>query len=398
MDKHSPYGRPALSRREKMAMTVASVVLLAVSVGVAAYMIMNKPRPERRKPTPSTLIVSVQQLSPSTSQITVPANGTVMPASEVDLKSRVGGEVVWTNPEFVEGGIVDRYDPLVRIDSTEYELALTRAKASYQSALLELKTEQGRQEIARSEWEILGLEERATELDRELALRQPQIAAIEARLEAARADVKQAELNLERTVIRAPFNAVIISATVNQGAQVTAQSILGKLAGSDRYHVEALLPMDRLEWIHIPEKPDNRGSRATVTAGNDRVVDGLVFKLLPDLQPGGLLSRVIIVIEDPLDLTTDNAERRPLLLGDYVTIQIQGRTLDDVFTIEREHLKDGSKVYIADEGDRLEIRDIKVLWSGAQHVLARGLNEGDKLIISDVPAPVEGMELRVSEQ
>ena len=391
----NPSGRTTLSRREKVAVGVASVVALLVAAGLAYYMMTNRPRPERRRPEPRAQIVQVLEMSPTAYRVEVPAMGTVAPALSVELKARVAGEVVWTHPQFVEGGVVREGQTLVRIDPTEYELALIQKKAVLASALLDLKSEEGRQEIARSEWEILGLEETASEMDRELALRQPQLASFEARLEAARAEVRQAELNLERTVVKAPFNALVRATSVSVGAQVPAQGIMATLVGSDVFHVEALVPLDRLEWINIPGGPRDDASRATVTAGNRRAVTGRVLRLLGDLQPGGRLAQVLVEVPDPLDLELTNGERRPLLLGDYVSVSIEGRSLSDVYLVGREQLKDGDTLQIADAEDRLRFHRVDVVWSTLEEVVVRGPEPGERLVVSDIPAPVEGMKLDV---
>jgi RND family efflux transporter MFP subunit len=395
---NNPHGRPPLSGREKFALAVASLVILAISGAVAAYMLMNRPKPERRRPAETSLIVNAQELAESSHQVTIPVMGNVVPAVEVDLKSRVTGEVVWVNPNFQEGGIVKKGQALLRVDATEYELALIRKKAVLESAILDLKTEEGRQEVARSEWSLLGLEENATEMDRELALRQPQLAAFQANLESARAEVSQAQIDLERTTVKAPFNAIVLSTAVDVGSQVTPQGVLAHLAGSDLFFIEALLPLDRLQWIHIPENPKDTGSRAVVRTGTGRVAVGHLYKLLGDLEPNGRLARVLIKIVDPLDLELNNGDRKPFLIGDYVSADIDGRTVDRVFVIERRNLKDGNRVFIADYNDTLHIRDVEVIWSGSDYVLARGLENGERIILSDVPAAVEGMKIRVATQ
>jgi RND family efflux transporter MFP subunit len=397
MDNPHPYGRPPISKREKVALAVAGIVLLAISLGVARYMMTHKPMPQRKKPAAVLPVVQVKELFSTTEQVNIPAQGTVGPALHVDLKTRVAGEIIWTSPEFVEGGIVKKGQALIKIDPTEYELALVGKKALLQSAILDLKSEQGRQEIARSEWEILGLEERATEMDRELALRQPQLAAFEAKLEAAKAELKQAELNIERTVIRAPFNAVIRSTSVEIGAQASVQSAIAGLAGTDTFHVEALVPLDRLPWIHIPDGKTDSGSLALVTTGGSRALEGRIFKLLTDLQPNGRLARLLIEVDDPLDLKKTNGDRRPLLLGDFISVKIKGRTIRDVYAISRAHMKDGGRVFTVDNENRLRIVDVEIVWSGADQVFVRGLKPGTKLIVSDLSAPVEGMELKVQE-
>ena len=394
---NTPHGRPPLTGREKFALTVASIVVLSLSVAVMFYFIRHKPKPERRRPVPANLIVNVTELTPTSRKVTVPVMGSVVPSVEVEMRSRVAGEVIWVHPQFEEGGIVRAGQTLLRIDPTEYKLALVQKKAILESAILDLKTEEGRQEIARSEWELLGLEEKASELDRELALRQPQLTAFKAKLDAARSEVKQAELNLQRTAIKAPFNAIIRSTNVDIGSQVTVQGVLAHLAGSDRFFIEALIPLDRLEWIHIPESSGDSGSAATVSSGTGRTVTGRVKKLLGDLEPNGRQARILIEVTDPLDLKVTNSDRRPLLLGDYVSARIDGRTVENVYIIDRQHLKDGNRIYIADEEDRLRSRSVELIWSSAEYVLVRNIEKGQRLIVSDVPAPVEGMKLQVQE-
>jgi RND family efflux transporter MFP subunit len=393
-----PSSRAPLSTREKVALTVVSIVLLGLSIAVAGYMMVHQPRAERRKPVPSVPVVTVQELSLSDYLVVIPAMGTVVPAKEVDLKAQVGGGIIWTHPEFVEGGIVKRGQELVKIDSVDYELALTSKKALLETAIANLKAEQGKQEVARTEWEILGLGENATELDRELALRQPQLAEIQASLKAAQASVRQAELDLERTVVKAPFNAVVRSANVDKGAQVTTQTSLANLAGTDSYYVEALVPLDRIDWIYFPERSGNPGSLATVETGTGRTRQAWVYKLLGDLEPNGRLARILLEVKDPLDLQNPEQERQPVLLGDYVSADIEGRTIEEVFNISREYLKDGNLIYTVDSEDRLRIKEIDVLWQDVASVVARGLEPGERLVVSELPAAVEGMSVRIAEQ
>jgi RND family efflux transporter MFP subunit len=392
---NNPHGRPPLSRREKFALTVAGIVILAISIAGAFYMVTHRPKPQRYKPVASAPVVEVRELMATSFEVTVPVQGTVIPGREVDLKARVGGEVVWTHRELIEGGLVKKGQTLVKLDPEDYQLALTAKKANLQSAIYDIKAEQGQQEIARSEWELLGLGDKASELDRELALRQPQLAAKQAQLEAARAEVKQAELALERTVIKAPFKAVVQSANIDVGAQVSTQGTLAHLVGSDIFHVQALVPLDRLKWIIFPDGPRSPSSKASVTTGTGRVREGRVLTLMGDLEPSGRLARVLIEVKDPLDLNFRNGDRSPMLLGDYVTVRIQGKTVNNVFSIERSYLNDGRSILTVDSEDRLRTLDVEVVWRGEEEVLAAGITPGTRMVVSDLPAPVEGMKVRV---
>jgi len=392
----NPHGRPPLSGREKFALTVAGIVILVVSLAVARYMLTHKPKPQRRQPVATAPVVKVRVLTPTSYQVTVPVQGTVIPATEVDLKARVGGEVVWTHPELIEGGLVRKGQTLVKLDPEDYQLALTGKKANLESAIYDLKAEQGQQEIARSGWELLGLEDKASELDRELALRQPQLAAKQAQLKAAEAEVRQAELALERTVIKAPFDAVVQSAETDVGAQVSTQGTLARLVGSGIFHIKALVPLDRLKWIILPDRPLTRPSPASVNTGTGRVREGRVLKLMGDLEPNGRLARLLIEVKDPMDLEKINSDRSPMLLGDYVSVLIQGRTVDNVFVIDRSHLKDGRFILTVSNEDRLMIEETDLVWQGLEEVLVTGIPPETRMVISDLSAPVEGMKVRVA--
>jgi len=388
--------RRRLTWGEKIALTVFSLAVLGISAGVSFYMIKNKPKPVRRKPPPAELTVQVRILNLTNHQVSIPVMGTVVPAVQIDLKARVAGEIIWTNPEFVEGGIIRKRDVILKIDPTDYKLALVREKAALETAVYEIKVEQGRQEIAQVEWELLGLKDDASKLDEELALRQPHIREKEVKLEAAKARLEQAQLALDRTVIRAPFNAIIRSVMVDMGGQASTQTTLASLVGTDTYRIQAAIPIDQLRWIRIPNGPGDGGSKVLIHTGTGVVRGGAIQKLLSDLEPSGKLARVLIDVKDPLDLDRSREERRPLLLGEFVRLEIKGRTLEDVFVIPRDALRGGSMIWSADEQGRLRIQDVDVIWQAAEQVLVEGLAPGLKLVISDIPAPVEGMKVKIT--
>lgn len=388
-------GRQRLTAGEKITLTIFGIAIMGISVGVSFYMMNNKPRPSRRKPPPTELAVKVQKLNPTRHQVIVPAMGTVIPAIQIDLKARVAGEIIWTNPEFVEGGIIPRQDVILRIDPADYELGLIREKAGLETAVYEYKVEQGRQEIAKVEWELLGLKEDAAELDRELALRRPHLRDKEVKLQSAKAKLDRAQLDLDRTVIRSPFNAIVRSVHVDVGGQASSQTTLATLVGTDTYRIQASIPVDQLKWVRIPDSPGDKGSDVVIHTGTGVLRKGKVRKLLSDLAPSGRFARMFVDVNDPLDLDRSRGERRPLLLGEFVQIEIEGRTLEDVFIIPREALRDGSRIWLVDTESRLRSREIEVVWQDEEQVFVEGLDPGLNLVVSDIPAPVEGMRVRV---
>ncbi|UCD33241.1 MAG: hypothetical protein JSV38_05070, partial [Desulfobacterales bacterium] len=138
------------------------------------------------------------------------------------------------------------------------------------------------------------------------------------------------------------------------------------------------------------------GSIAGIVYGQGHERTGVVARLMGDLAIQGRMARVLIDVTDPLGLNASTEDRAPLLIGDYVRVEIQGRKLDRVFQIPRTALKDNSKIWIVGDNQTLEIRKVHPVWRDPEIVLLQdGVEQGERLIVSDLPAVVEGMAVRV---
>lgn len=393
-DNQTPSGK------KRMILKIAlPLVILALGLLGATYLKRSGPGPQRKPPRKITSLVQVMPLQKGDETVSVKAMGTVTPAREVSLKSRVSGEVVAIHPEFAPGGFLAAGDEVLRIDPTDYELDIAFKKAQVADAAYKLKMEIGHQAVAKREWALL--KGNKSDKDAELALRKPHLEKARADLAAARAELKQAEINLERTRITAPFNAVVRERHVEVGSQVSIQETLADLVGTDEYWVKVSTPLDRLEWIQIPKSAADAGSDVVIRYGTGaQVRTGTVIKLLSDLETQGRMARLLVSVTDPLDLSDPASGRAPLLIGEYVQANIRGRELTDVFRIPRIALRDGEKVWIADDDDALAIHEVEILWRDSDTVLFRDGFEAApraRLIVSDIAAPVEGMPVRVSE-
>lgn len=398
MNDEKPPGSPPRPGKKTLILKITlPLAILCVGFLGSAYLKSSGPKPQRKPPRKMVSLVQVMPVQKADETVSVQAMGTVVPARELTLESRVSGEIVWMHPEFAPGGFLKAGEETLRLDPTDYELDLARKKSQVADAAYRLKLELGHQAVAKREWQLLKGNKSAKNAD--LALRKPHLEKARADLAAAKAELKGAELNLERTRITAPFNAVVRERYVETGSQVASQEKLADLVGTDEYWVQASVPVDRLRWLRIPRTAEEEGSEVAVRYGTDaQVRTGIVIKLLSDLEAEGRMARLLVSIKDPLDLSNPASDRPPLLIGEYVQVEIQGRELFDVFRIPRSALRDGARVWIAAPDDTLAIREVEPLWRDADTVLLRdGLQIGDRLILSDIAAPVAGMPLRVSD-
>lgn len=237
---------------------VATVIL--VIAGLLGYRFAtSKPKAERKKPVSITPVVTVQQLQVANHQTVVEVMGTVIPAKEMTVRSRVTGEIIKVHPDFLEGGLLKKSEMVVQLDDVDYKIIKLQQEANLAKCSSDLKLEEGSQDIAKREWELLGTDKDATALDRELALRVPQLKSKQAAYDSAKVALDKAKIDLERTKITAPFNSVILTADVQLGDQINSQTQLAKLVGTDAFHVQVSVPISKLTWIKIPGQPHRTG-------------------------------------------------------------------------------------------------------------------------------------------
>ena len=379
-----------LKKNIKIALPVA---LILGALGISMILVKTAPKAEKKRPQKQASLVDTRPLKAENETVVLKLTGTVIPAEEIRLRSRVNGEVIHLSPEFLEGGLLKKGDPLLTIDPIDFELAKAQAQASLQKATFEYKLELGRQEIARSEWELLGLGDDATDSEKELALRIPHLTASQAALDAAKASLERAELNLTRTTLRAPFNTVILSRNVNVGSQAAQQDILATLAGTDTYWIQVSIPVDRLHWITIP------GSLATLHTASGATREGHVIKRLGNLEEKGRMARILIAVDDPLCLKPENKNATSLLIGQYVRVDVRGLELEQVYAIPRNALHENRFIWIASPENTLDIREIDVRWRAEKTILISGnVSNGDRLITTELTTPMQGLTLNTGEK
>jgi RND family efflux transporter MFP subunit len=383
-------------RKKRILKIVLPAIIIVAGVAAAFYLKNTGPKSKRQPPVKLAPVVQVKPLFPANHIVMLNAMGTVVPAREVELKPQVTGKVIDISPEFIEGGLLEAGTLVLKIDPEDYKLALIQKEKALADANYSLKLELGRQEVAKREWELLNGDKDAEDREVELALRKPHLEKAKAELNAAKAELEKAYLDLSRTKIKAPFNAMVRSRLVNLGSQVTPQERLAELVGSDSYWIQASVPLDRLSWIQIPRSLGDPATRARIIYAQGYERAGTVIRLMGDLSPEGRMARVLIEVEDPLGLKNSKNDQPPLLIDDYVRVEIEGKKLENVYKIPRTAFRDNSYIWIAGENSTLKIIEVHPVWRDAGVVLVdNAIKPGDCLIISDLPAPIDGMPVQV---
>lgn len=406
MTPHKPPAAPGEVRRapNKLASFIVHFLLpsiaLVCGIAITIYLLGTKPEAKKRKRPPSVTLVEILEAEAGPQQTLLYAMGEIVPAREVDLKPLVSGEVIEMDNNFVPGGHYAAGQTLLKIDPTDYQFAIQQLQSEATSADNDLLLEMGNQRIAEKEFSLLG--EQVSPEERALILREPQLEKLKAIQASAHAGLAKAQLDLERTVVRAPFNSVVSSRNVDTGALVSGTTELAHLVGTDQFWLRLTLPVEQLGWVNIPNTSDGVGSEVRIyPQGNNgpgtyRV--GHVIRLEASLESQGRMAQLLVAINDPLSLKANNAHGPRILLGSYVRAEIVGKTIDSGIKIDRSYLRDGNTVWLMSDRGMLDIREVDVLFRDKNQVIINGgVHEGERIVISSLASPVAGIPLKLPD-
>ena len=376
------------------------VLILTAGLATAFWLLETSPQAKPRPKARNATLVAYRTIDYSPQQTLISGMGTVCAARSVELKSQVNGEIIEMNHNLVPGGHFRQGETLIKIDPTDYRLSAKQLATDVAKAETELQLERGNQLVAQKEYKLLG--ETVSDEEKALMLRQPQLENLQATLQAAQVKLEQARIDLARTQIKAPFNAVVRSCGINVGTRAGESTVLATLVGTDAYWVEVSVPVSKLRWIRIPQKEEDQGSLVrvydTAAWGEGAYRQGRVIRLEAGLEEQGRMAQLLIEVKDPLSLQPDSAGEPPMLIGAYVRVEIEGKQVPSAAAVEREYLHDGSSVWVMNAQGRLSIRPVEVAFRGTDRVLiTEGIEQGARLVITDLTTPLEGMQLRTAD-
>lgn len=384
----------------KGARSLLPLAILALGAGLSALAVITRPQVEPKISKTLAPLVRVAEVVPRNLVLVVRGHGTVVPRSESDLVPQVSGEVVWISPALVAGGFFDTGEALLRIDPTDYELALEAARAAVARAESELLKSRKERERQRRLAESNAASEARID-QAENAFR-----GAEAGLRETRAHRVRAERDLARTEVHAPYAGRVREESVDVGQFASRGAPLAKLYAVDFAEVRVPIPDRELAYLELPlgtragDAPSGDGPRVTLRAnfaGTQHAWEGRLVRTEGEIDPRSRTVTVVARVEDPYGRIGGDT-RPPLAVGLFVDVEIEGRAVEEAVVLPRLALRDGGQVYVVDADDRLQIRKVEILREDRdQVVIASGLNAGERVSVSPLRGAVEGMTVRVAE-
>jgi RND family efflux transporter MFP subunit len=308
--------------------------------------------------------VVTAQVSEVSSVRRVQSVGTAEAQRSVTLFSPTGGLIV--EVLFETGAFVDKDQPLMRLDDREEQIAVERAQ---------IRVQQLRDQLDRFE-----------RLSQTQAVSTVQVEEARANLATAAADLRGAELELERRTLRAPFAGHMGLAQISEGDRVTATTPVANIDDRGTILVRYSIP-ERFAGRTLP------GSRTTATtiSFGSRVFEGVVAEIDSriDAQTRTLTVRAAI----------DNADDilRPGMAFLVETV-FDGEIYNAVPLLSLQWDRNGSFVWQVVDG-RARRTDVEIVERGSQTALVSGaLTTADHVVLEGVQRLRDGSEVTVAER
>ncbi len=390
-------------KKSKILKVVLPLLVIGLALLAAQMLIVFRPAVPKAEKSVQPTFVEVLTAQVRDERAVIVAYGTVQAHQQLVVQPEISGRVVRLNPRVVIGETLKKNAPLLQIDPRDYLAAVDEQRASLAKAEFEWRVELGNQAVAKREWRLLNPSAgEVNALSRQLALRRPHLKEKHIALAAAKSRLRKAKLDLQRTMLRAPFNALVREESVEIGQLINSQSSVAKLVGTNEFRVQVSVPIKQLDWISFPDG-QAYGSPARVSRergdGDQVVRQGTVVELLGDVTEKGRMAQVLVSIADPLELKKPARARRPLLLGEYVRVEIQGPELRDVIVLPRAAIREGARVWVKNAEHQLEVRPVEIVLSRKETVLiSQGLRDGEQIITSQLPAAIPGLPLQIIEE
>jgi RND family efflux transporter MFP subunit len=377
------------------------LIVLGGAGTLAWWIVHTKPEPRQRNFNPGATQVEVYELTPGSYQVELETQGTVKARTESTLVSEVRGRILEIGPNFQDGAFFEEGEVLLRIDPRDYETELVVAESNLSQMQLALAEEQARVDQAVQDWKRLNLDEEPSEL----VLRGPQLRRAQANVSSAEARLESAKRDLEKTEIKAPYAGRILTKIVDVGQFVSPGNQLAKIYAVDFAEVRLPLTETQLTFLGLPEI--YRGERPTFQDGPNVTLSSTVADKTHEWlgrivrAEGSFDTRtrqlfVIAQVRNPYG-RSDNG-RPPLKMGSFVKAKIRGATLHDVYVVPRRLLRENSFVLTVDDQHLLRRKTINVVWQNDHSIVVdKGLEHGDKIVLTDVPFALEALPVEATE-
>lgn len=364
--------------------------ILIVAIGFAQLLMQTQEAPEQKDEAEILTIIDVMTVKQQTVSLNLPSYGVVNPKYKTQLVTEVQGRLQNISAEFVAGGIVKKGDQLALIEPSDYEADLMQAEANVAQATAMLNEEIARGQVAKIEFKDFD-----NGVAPELGLRIPQLKKEQANVKSSKAALARAQRNLERTIIRAPFDGIIKARHVDLGQYVTLGTNLGELYDTSTAEIRLPLTNNDLAYLESIDNPDTEVTLSASLAGQNMTWNGNIIRSENVIDEQNRMVYLVAEVIDPYLIKSKNNKQLPLKYGSFVTAVIKGRSVSGIVQLPR-HVLRNDQVAIVSDDNIIEMRSVNLVRTDIDSVYIKdSFTDGERISMTNVANLSNGQKVKI---
>lgn len=364
--------------------------ILIVAIGFAQLLMQTQEAPEQKDEAEILTIIDVMTVKQQTVSLNLPSYGVVNPKYKTQLVTEVQGRLQNISAEFVAGGIVKKGDQLALIEPSDYEADLMQAEANVAQATAMLNEEMARGQVAKIEFKDFD-----NGVAPELGLRIPQLKKEQANVKSSKAALARAQRNLERTIIRAPFDGIIKARHVDLGQYVTLGTNLGELYDTSTAEIRLPLTNNDLAYLESIDNPDTEVTLSASLAGQNMTWNGNIIRSENVIDEQNRMVYLVAEVIDPYLIKSKNNKQLPLKYGSFVTAVIKGRSVSGIVQLPR-HVLRNDQVAIVSDDNIIEMRSVNLVRTDIDSVYIKdSFTDGERISMTNVANLSNGQKVKI---
>lgn len=387
-----------------MKQLILILLIVALAVGTGNWLIKNKPEVKKRSKKPAIPVVKVVALKKQSYQLKISSAGSVKAHTETTLVAEIAGKITYVDNDFAEGNYINKDQTLLSIDKTDYLNNIELAKAEIAQKQLELAEQQAQANLAKQDWDLFGEKQRTPS---KLAMREPHIKSAKAALKAANLRIQQAEINLSRSAVKAPYAGRVLERSVAIGQYVTPGTKLGKVFATDYVEVHLPLSLADYEQLNLPEhyqgekQPKTNNLPFVIFYSNTGAAKhqwkGKLIRSAATLNESTRQIAVIARINKPFSRSKTGSP--PVKIGQFLQADIEAKRLENVVLIPSSAIRENREILLLDT-HKILLHPITIIATDKDNVVisAKNLPLNKPLILTPPPLATNGMEVKVFGQ
>jgi len=376
--------------------SIIAVLIIVVGVLIWRQYTTNSVSAQRKPRMDSGVLVEVVTVEKTDHVVEITGTGQVEASRSQALKSEANGRITWISEDFYPGAKIKKGTVIAKINTEDYAIKLSNAKIQLRQKEVALFQEEAKGKAAEAELQMLQKSMGANELNEtqtSIIKRQPQLQNALADVEMAKNTLKQAQLDYDRSIVKAPYDGVIKSINISLGDYVSGSTQLGTLLAVDEFWVMLSLSPSNVGWLGVGSDVRNLTAQVKYDIGGQTVTrEASVKSVQPEVESLGRMVQVLLSVKDPLG----EPEDQPLLIGTFVNATIFASEPLNSIELPRAYVREGNLAYVCSKDNKLLLRSITTPYRTEDYVyVTDGLLDGERVVTTLISSPVEGRKLRV---